>query len=98
MKCFGCHVAHHKQNLWDPKQSSNKKDGLCSTFSNKKEVISALERRIQRSNLRHFREGVQIETCFSLVRSNLSLRSSLTTATVPNANKLPDGGWVRPQK
>lgn len=71
MKCFGCHVAHHKQNLWDPKESSNKKDVLCSSFSNKKEAISTLEGRIQRSNLRHFREGVQIETCCSLVRSNL---------------------------
>lgn len=90
MKCFGHHVTHQKQNLWDTKQSSNKKDVLCSTFSNKKEVISALKGRIRRSNLRHFREGVQIEMCCSLVRSNLSLKSSPTAATVPNVNKLPD--------
>lgn len=56
-----------------------------------------MEGRIQRSNLRCLREETQIEMCSSLVRSNLSLKNSPTTATVPNVNKLPDRGWARLQ-
>lgn len=75
MKCFGCRAAAHKQNLWDPNQGSNKKDVLCFMFSNK-EVISALQGRIQRSNLRHLREGAQRDT---LLFSKLQFKSQEQT-------------------
>lgn len=68
MKCFGCHVAHHKQNLWDPKQSNNKKDVLCSALSSKNEVISALEGRIPRSNLRPFAQEYRDMLLFGKVQ------------------------------